>query len=225
MLDALGERVAPVSMAHERTLPVPAGLAGLFVDGAMVRGRVLSCTGTASTSLALALVSPAVQAGGWLAVIDVPTIGLDAASESGIPLERVVGIDLGERPEEVWPDVVAAAADGFELLLTRVPVGVRPSAARSVATRVQQRGAVVVVLGDPGPLPCDGVVESTDRRWEGLGDGFGRLRHRTVLVDARGRRLPGTRRCTVCLPGPAERGVPAVDVDPVAPVGGLDLAV
>lgn len=201
VVEALGERVAPVTMAHERTLPVPAECEGLFAEGALVRGRVLSCVGTAATSLAMALVAPAVEAGAWLAVVDVPTIGLDAASELGICLERVVGVDLGERPAEVWPDIVAAAADGFELVLTHVPTGVRPAAARSVAARMQQRGVVVIVLGDAGPLRCDGVLESTDGVWEGVGDGFGYLRHRMVRVESSGRRLPGVRRRTVSFHG------------------------
>ena len=202
-VEALGERVAPVTMAHERTLPVPAECEGLFAEGALVRGRVLSCVGTAATSLAMALVAPAVEAGAWLAVVDVPTIGLDAASELGVCLERVVGVDLGERPVEAWPDVVAAAADGFELVLTRVPAGVRPAAARSVVARLQQRGVVVIVLGDPGPLRCDGVLESADCVWEGVGDGFGHLRHRTVRVESSGRRIPGVRRRTVSFQGAA----------------------
>ena len=208
VLEALGERVAPVVMAHERTLPVPDQFGELFPEGAMVRGRVLSCTGPAATSLALALLAPAVEAGAWLAVIDVPTIGLDAASELGIALERVVGVEPGEGPAVTWPDLVAAAADGFELVLTRVPEGVRPAAVRSLVARLQQRGVVVVVLGDPGVLPCDGVLDSSAVAWEGLGDGFGRLRRRSVEVEASGRRLPGARRRTVRLPptGPEPGG-------------------
>ncbi len=216
-LGALGERVAPVTMAHERTLPVAGVYAGLFAEGALVRGRVLSCAGSAATSLALGLVAPAIEAGAWLAVVDVPTVGLDAASELGVCLERIVGVDLGDRPAATWPDVVAAAADGFELMLTRVPAGVRPASARSVVTRLRQRGVVAIVLGDPGPLPCDGVIESADRVWEGLGDGFGHLRGRTVEVVASGRRIRGTRRGTVSFQGPPTGRGPLVGGHAPAP--------
>lgn len=224
MLTALGDRVAPVTMARERTLPVADDVAGLFADGGLVRGRVLSSTGSAATSTALRAVAPAVQAGSWVAVVDVATFGLDAASEMGIPLERVVAIttdaehaagehgetgettktgeiaETGETVGQRWADVVAAAADGFDVVITRVPAGVRAGIVGKVAMRVQQRGVVMVVLGDPGALVCDGVLHSGTQTWSGLGRGWGHLRQRSVEVVASGRRLPGQRRHTVTLP-------------------------
>ena len=67
--------------------------------------------------------------------------------ERGLPLERVVAVDSGGDPQR-WPDVVAAAADGFDVLLVRVPTELRPAMVRKLTTRIQQRSAVVVVLGD-----------------------------------------------------------------------------
>jgi hypothetical protein len=148
--------------------------------------------------LALALAAPAVAAGSWLATIDVPTIGLDSASEYGIALERVVAVRADAAR---WPDVVAAAADGFDLLIARVPADVSPSSMRKVATRVRQRDAVMLVLGDPGALSCDGVLDAGDVEWVGLGDGHGHLQHRRLVVEASGRRLHGRRRCRLTLPG------------------------
>ena len=197
-LSALAERVAPLALAGERTLPVAAAFAELFPERGLVRGRTLACAGQAATSLALALAAPAVAAGSWLATIDVPTIGLDAASEFGIPLERVVAV----RAEAArWPDVVAAAADGFDLLIARVPAELSPSAMRKVATRLRQRDVVMLVLGDPGALSCDGVLDADDVEWVGLGNGHGHLQHRRLVVEASGRRLHGRRRCRFALPG------------------------
>ena len=198
VLTALGDRVAPVSMALERTLPTPADCADLFAEGGLVRGRTLSTTGPAATTVMLRLVAAAVEAGGWMAVIDVPTLGLDAASELGIALERVVAIDT--RDAGVWADVVAAAADGFEVLVTRVPGDVRPSTLRKVVTRLQQRGVVMMVVGDPGPLACDGVIDTGHQVWAGVGAGWGRLEQRVVEVTATGRRLPGQRCRTMGFP-------------------------
>lgn len=196
-LSALAERVAPLALAGDRTLPVSEAFAELFPERGLVRGRTLACSGPVATSLALALAAPAVAAGAWLATIDVPTIGLDAASELGIALERVVAV----RTEATrWPDIVAAAADGFDLLIVRVPADASPSAMRKVATRLRQRDVVMLVLGDPGPLSCDGVLTADRAEWTGLGDGHGYLQHRQLVVEASGRRLHGRRRCRLALP-------------------------
>jgi hypothetical protein len=197
-LSALAERVAPLGLAGDRTLPVSEAFAELFPERGLVRGRTLACSGPAATSLALALAAPAVVAGSWLATIDVPTIGLDAASEFGIALERVVAVRTDATR---WPDVVAAAADGFDILIARVPADASPSAMRKVTTRLRQRDVVMLVLGDPGPLSCDGVLTAGGAEWIGLGDGYGHLQRRRLVVEASGRRLHGRRRCRLTLPG------------------------
>lgn len=198
-LAALGDRVAPLAMAHERTLPVPDALGGLFVEGGLVRGRTLACRGPAATSTALALVAPAMASGAWMAVIDVPTVGLDAAGELGIPLERVVAVGT-DGDAARWSDVVAAAADGFDILLVRVPADVPSATVRKLAVRLRQRDVVTIVLGDPGSMAYDGIIETEAPQWSGLGDGHGHLRSRDVSVLASGRRLPGRRRCRLELP-------------------------
>jgi hypothetical protein len=205
----LRERVAPIVLAHELTMPVLADLAGLFTEHALVRGRTLACAGQAATSTAMALVSAAVAAGAWLAVVDVPTFGLDAASEAGIALERLVAISTRSSGSSGssgssdgaadWADVIAATVDGFEVVVACVPATLSMGAARKLATRIRQRGAVVVLLGDVGAMSCDGVIESSASSWDGLGEGFGHLRQRTIELAVSGRRLPGRRQCRVDL--------------------------
>ena len=202
-LTALAERVAPVVLAHGRTLAVPDMLVGLFPDGGLVRGRVLACDGPASTSLALTLAAPTVAAGSWLATIDIPTLGLDAAAELGVPLERIVGVHSGAGPERTarWPALLAATLDGIDVVITTVPPDLTAAVARALAARIRQRGAVVLVVGAPDALACDGVLRADSPEWCGLGDGFGHLRRRRVTVSASGRRLPGHRSCRGTLPG------------------------
>jgi hypothetical protein len=197
-LAALTERVAPVALARERTMPVGDELAGLFAEGGLVRGRTVACQGSAATSTALALVAAAVTAGAWMAVVDLPTIGLDAASELGVPLERIVAIGTDGDPAR-WIDVVAAAADGFDVLLVHVPSELPAAAVRKLAVRLRQRDVVTVVLGDPGAMACDGVLHTDAPQWSGLGDGHGHLRERRVVVQASGRRLPGRRSCQLAI--------------------------
>ncbi len=231
-LVALDERIAPVAVARERTLPVPAELAGLFAEGGLVRGRALSCRGRAATSLAVTLAAPTIAAGSWMAAIDVPELGLDAAAEAGVALERIVRVDttgsalsgagagggrvMASPRHRAWADAVAAAADGFDIVLTSstgIGAGkLSPAVARNVLTRVRQRGAVLLVLGDPGALEVDGVVDAGNVRWSGLGAGSGHLRHRRLDVVASGRRIPGERRCTVHMPVARGTATPLIGV-------------
>src|SRR6478735_5093347 len=95
-------------LAHDRTLPVVAPLAPLLPDGALTRGRTFACSGVAATSLSLSLAVEAVTAGGWLAVVDLPWVGIEAAAELGVALERLVRVDGGS-----WAETVAALVDGF----------------------------------------------------------------------------------------------------------------
>jgi hypothetical protein len=214
-LTTLTDRVAPLVLARERTVPVGEEFVELFGERGLVRGRTLACQGPAATSTALALVAPAITAGAWMAVIDLPTIGLDAASELGVPLERIVavttgtGTGTGDDSVQRWPDVVAAAADGFDVLLVRVPAGLSAGAVRKLAVRLRQRDVITVVLGDPGAMACDGVLHTDAQEWSGLGDGHGHLRRRRVIVEASGRRLPGRRRCQLAIPlGAADPALP-----------------
>ena len=109
---------------------------------------------------------------------------------------------------------MAAVVDGFDIVLARVPADAAAGPLRRLATRIRQRGAVVILLGDAiagydGAMPCDGVIESGGIVWTGLGAGFGTLRHRTVELQLSGRRVPGRRQCRVTLPADTE----AHDVD------------
>jgi hypothetical protein len=227
VLAELGERVKPVALARERTLPVTAPFDQLLPDG-LVRGQVVSSQGVAARSVAFGLVRDALVEGGWMAVVDVSTLGTDAAAEFGVPLERVVRIETGADDDSGtdldWIDVMGAAIDGFDMVLTRVPSGLqsghRPAAVRKLGSRLQQKGAVVVTLGTAGALGGD--VELTTRRtvWGGLGEGTGHLRRRVVDVEASGRRVPGRRSCSIELMGEGTRVAFAqvVDRDPQAEV-------
>ena len=46
-------------------------------------------------------------------------------------------------------------------MIVQIPADISASTLRKVATRVQQRGAVMLTLRDPGALVCDGVLVAT----------------------------------------------------------------
>jgi hypothetical protein len=189
-------------------LPVVEPLIPLLPEGGLVRGKALSCSGAASMSLALALAVQATTSGSWLAVVDVPTFGLEAAAEFGIPLERVVRIDPPSRIRagstghgDTWAELTAAVVDGFEVVITRVPQRLNQGLARRVQSRLRVREAVMIALGRPGTISVDTELAAIDPQWEGVADGWGYLRGRRVTVTSSGRRVPRPRRASLWLPG------------------------
>jgi hypothetical protein len=149
-----------------------------------------------------------------LAVVGVPSLGLRAAAELGIALERLVMVaepaDPGPTGSETsWATVMSALIDGFDLVVVRSAPHLRPGTARTLQARLQARGAVLIVVDEPGPFTCDLVVTAQHARWEGLELGAGRLQRRRLTLAASGRRLPRQRRLEVWLPG-AGGGIEAV---------------
>lgn len=214
--------LARTALASGRTLPVVEPLTPLLPEGGLVRGNAVSCSGAASMSLALALAVEATAQGSWLAVVDVPTFGLEAAAEFGIPLERVVRVDPPARIAAMsatarsagvgdnWSELMAAVVDGFEVVITRVPQRLNQRLARRVQSRLRAREAVMITLGRPGPISVDTELAAVEPQWEGVADGWGYLRGRRVSVTASGRRTPRPRRASLWLPGPDGK-VAAVD--------------
>ncbi len=126
----------------------------------------MACGGIAATSLAVALAAEATVAGAWLAVVDVPWLGVEAVAELGVPLERLVRVDPAASSERAahggsWADLVAAVLDGFEVVITRMPQRVNAAVLRRVQARVQAREAVLIAVGDPGPLAADITMEAS----------------------------------------------------------------
>lgn len=203
----------PVSQGQlDRSRPISGVLAPLLPGGVLRAGSVVACEGRAAVTLALAVASAPSLAGSWTAVVGLPTIGLGAVVEAGVVPERLVRVDA---PSGVWGDVLAAAIDGFDLVLVGPAVrGVTSSVARRVVARAMQRGTVLVTI-DTTVLGADVRLVATDVEWHGIGAGFGVARGRCAQVEATGRRLPGLRRALLWLPG-ADGAVRTLEAPPVA---------
>lgn len=204
-VQALAERVRPVTLTRERRLPVLPALELLLPGGGLRRGATLSVGAVAgvggATSLALALVAQASQVGSWVAAVGLPSLGLVAADELGVALERLVLVAAPER--DAWGGVVAALIDGFDLVIVHAGRrGVRPADARRLVARARERGVVLVQLGIGWPDGADLALQITQARWEGLEDGHGHLQARKVRI-ARGGRGEATqpRHLDLWLPG------------------------
>ncbi|MBE1494080.1 hypothetical protein H4696_001180 [Amycolatopsis lexingtonensis] len=165
------------------SLPVTPALAELLPGGGLRRGTTLSVSG--STALVLALLAEATQQGSGSAIAGMPELGVTAAAELGIDLDRFA---LVPNPGAGVVAVVSALIDGFDLVVLGLGAvrGVQPQLARKLAGRVRNRGAVLITAGaSPG---VDLELHVSRRKWRGLTDDrFGHLEYRDVVVTRRGR--------------------------------------
>jgi hypothetical protein len=179
----LGRRARPPVLADERALPVPAPLASLLPGDCLRRGSTVAVR--RSVALALALVAEASASGSWVAAVGLPDLGVVAAAEAGIALDRLVLVPAP--PPRTWAAVVAALLDAIDVVLVRPPASLHTADARRLAARARQRGAVLVPLGDAWTDPADLHLAVTASQWRGLGQGHGHLKARWVAVAAHGR--------------------------------------
>jgi hypothetical protein len=198
--------VAQMVPRHDRVLPVDEVITSLFPAAGLQRGHMVGCSGPAATSLALAVVARAATAGAWVAAVGVPTLGVEAAAEAGVPLSRLVLVDIDESQQAVsWAERIGAAADGFEIILTCPPPGAERML-RKVRQRLQARGAVlVVILPTPEQFACDVELVTSTVEWLGIGSGHGGLVGRRVSITSHGRRSPRPMQIELWLPGPDGR--------------------
>ena len=218
----LGSSVVPTELggpgtplAGERLLPVVPALRPLLPGRGLRRGATV--TVSRSAALALALVAGASAAGSWVAAVGLPDLGIVAAAETGVALERLALVPApGSR---AWPAVVAALLDAVDVVLVRAPARLPAAQARRLAARARERGVVLVPLG-AWPEPADLRLAVTASTWRGLGQGHGSLRARQVEVLVAGRgAATRERRALLWLPSPDGTIVPVASPAPVAPPG------
>lgn len=207
-------RAGHLHMAHERLIPLSPPLSTLTPHGGLVRGSTVAATGSgAATSLALALCAESTKAGGWLGIVGADELGLSAAQDLGVHMERVVTVKLdttrrGERTERRHAEVISALMDALDLILVGPSVRLTAPLTRRLTARARERGAVLIRLWptthpDVGRRPLESAwdpaptlrlaVEGAE--WSGIGDGHGYAVERTVLVTP----LPRRQRQTVRL--------------------------
>jgi len=165
----------------ENTLPVLSALAPLLPDRGLRRGSTVAVQGSAS--LLLALLAGASRSGAWAAVVGVPTLGMVAAAEAGVVLERLA---LVPHPGNDLAGVLAALADGMDIVALGGSGRLHAAEVRRLVARARQRGTVLVGFGGwPG---ADLRLTVQAPAWRGLGQGHGHLSARrvTVRLDGRG---------------------------------------
>lgn len=172
-------RGADPSLAQRPAFNVPGQLRSLLPDG-LRRGSVVQITG--STALMLETLVAASTEELWTAIVGQPHIGILAAAETGVDLQRLI---LVPKP---GPDAVLALSallDGVDLLVVGPEVTLLPSDRRRLTARARERGTVIIAT-----VPWPGAqieLTVTGVRWRGLGEGTGRLQSRELRVERAGR--------------------------------------
>jgi hypothetical protein len=198
------EHTEPADVA--RSLPLAPALRPLFPGGVLRRGSTVALAppNPGTTSLLFAVLAAASASGSWCAVVGRPDLGLVAAAEAGVAVDRLA---LVPQPGPEWPGVVAALLDGVDIVVLAAPGPVAPAVVSRLAARARQRGAVLVPMGRWSGAEL--TLEVVASVWHGLGDGAGpgrgRLSRHEVEVLARGRGAAARpRRAHLWLPTPTE---------------------
>ena len=179
----LGRRAAP-------PLPVHPALGSVLPDG-LRRGSTVTVSG--SVSLLLALLGTASQSGAWCALVGFPVISAQAADEYGVDLSRlaIVPDPAVSAGTGGWTTAVGALLDAVDVVALRPPGAsagpprLVPGDVRRLTSRARTRESVLVSYGQwPG---ADVRLRAEAGQWQGIGEGYGRLRARLVDVHAEGR--------------------------------------
>lgn len=172
-------------------LPVHAALEPL-VGRTLLPGAAYSVGGG---SLLLALLAEPSKAGSWCAVVGIPELGIEAARNAGIRLERLILVpDPGRR----WLLVVAALAEAASVVAVKPATRVKDEDALRLAARFRDRSTVLLSCADwPRPQAKLSIAQA---RWSGLQAGHGYLESREVVVQATTRAQGMPRSARMILP-------------------------
>ena len=203
-------RIAPVVLAAEQVLPVPEVFHELLRGRGLQRGWTLRVEGAASArAMTWALLGGVTTAGGWIASVDVPGVGLAAAQEVGVAIERVLVVNTPDPP--AWSASIGALIGSVDVIVFGEPQHrVVPTEFRRMSSRARERGSVLVELASTtgskrgSQLQYDLTFDVHPVGWRGIGAGYGRLQGRILEVEASGRRIGGApRRARYELPAAA----------------------
>lgn len=180
-------------------LPVSPLLEPLFPDGGLRRGTVVRVR--SSTAVLLAVMAEASATGTWSAVVGLPELGVVAAAEAGLALERVA---LIPRPGSELVAVLSALIEGVELIAVADTQRLRAGDRQRLGARARQHGSVLLAVGDWPGADLELALETHPGQWQGIGaDGHGRLRARRIQIRATGRGMAHReRKVAALLPGP-----------------------
>ena len=169
-----GRAQSTAVLASQRPRPVAGPFASLFPNG--LRPGASVAVRAAKPALipaamrnAITLAAGVVPSDGWVAAVGVSSMGVLAAAEAGLALDRLVFLAA---PESVWGAVAVAAVDAFDVIVLSVPKRPKAAEVRRLAGRARERGTTVIAFG-PGAAEWGGEarIVTSGVEWSGVGDG------------------------------------------------------
>lgn len=167
---------AASSTAGLTGVPVHPVFAEAFPRG-LRAGAVYSLQGSMTTALAL-LAGPSLT-GAWCGVVGVPDLGIEAAAEWGVALDRLALVPRF-RPAD-WLTVVTALSEVTALVLATPPEQIAPGEISRLLARLRSSGSTLVVLGPWTRAAA--TITGRVAEWEGLHDGHGCLQAGRMRVE------------------------------------------
>lgn len=177
-VEALRERLRGMQQAVPIEAPTLDAAAPAGLDDVVQALRAGRAHSIESRSLALVCLGAVLPAGAWGAIVGMPDLGIEAARDLGVPIDRIA---LVPQPGRAWLDVVASLADAMPVVLAASPPRVTPTDAARLAARLRQTSSTLLVVG-PWPNAAT-VVRSVRAEWRGLADGDGRIAAGSLLVE------------------------------------------
>lgn len=182
------------------------------------------------TALACSLIAQASTEGAWCAAVGMADLGVVAAAELGVALDRLA---LVPRPGSKLAPIVAALLDGCDVVLA--PADTSVAELRRLTARARERRSVLVVLSGslavasfPRPV-AEGVdvrIEVAGSTFGGLAPGTGRLAHRYIdVVATRRSATPRTLRASFWLKAGSAPAISTVTAGSLPPVRREEIAV
>lgn len=197
-LSELKQQLSGPAGVRPRLFAVPDGVAQVLPDPVLRPGSAYAMN-TAGALLSALLAEPS-HDGAWCGVVGIPEWGAEAAQHAGVAIDRLV---LVPEPGRRWLSVVAALAEVLGVIAVRPTGSVSPADANRLASRLRDRNATLLVVGQWPRAEVTLLLESS--RWSGVGTGYGHLEEREVTLSATSKRYPLPRRTRLLLPGPDGR--------------------
>jgi hypothetical protein len=184
-----GEDLVPLLLPLQQAL----GVDGLRRGNTVLIGGE---EGSGATSLALALIAKATTDGMWCSIVGPPDLGVVAAVELGVDLERLVVV---ASPRTRAATAIGALVEGCDVVLLRLPLAMSRTEMLRLGARARQRRVLVVLLSDPRsravawPEVPDITVQIRSSVFSGIESGSGRIAGRRIEIETVHRRSGGLR--------------------------------